>query len=134
MGHVLGAWLGDSSRILNRFGSYVDKTAGAWSGPNVVDLHGGPAPFQDASDPRTWVNGERNPLATNYDFAHSGVCASLMAYCNDESALPTFLPHAIDFAFLKDIGLTITEETDRVRDLRARGLDGLRRFHGLGVA
>ena len=25
MGHVLGAWLGDSSRILNHFGSYVDK-------------------------------------------------------------------------------------------------------------
>ncbi|MDE0331888.1 MAG: hypothetical protein OXL41_08465 [Nitrospinae bacterium] len=113
MGHVLGAWLGGSSHILNHFGSYVDKTRGVWSGPNVVDLHGRPAPFQDAYDPRTWINGERNPLATNYDFAHSGVCASLMAYCSDESALPTFLPHAIDFAFLKDIGLTITEETER---------------------
>ena len=111
MGHVLGAWTTDSypEHLL----SYVDRTTGVWSGPNVVALHGGPAPFQDASDTHAWVNGERDPNATNFDFAHSGVCASLMAYCSDESALPTFLPHAIDFAFLKDIGLTITEETER---------------------
>ena len=31
---------------------------------------------------------------------------------NDE-AVPAFLPHAIDFAFLADLGLTIAEETDR---------------------
>ena len=30
-----------------------------------------------------------------------------------EAALPAFLPDAIDFAFLKDLGMTITEETDR---------------------
>ena len=115
MGHVLGAWTPWKTHpsYPEHLRAYIDETAGAWSGPNVVALHGGPAPFQDASDTHAWVNGERNPRATVYDFAHSGVCASLMAYCNDESALPAFLPHAIDFAFLKDLGMTITDETDR---------------------
>ena len=111
IGHVLGAWTTHS--YPERLRAYIDETSGAWTGLNVVALHGGPAPFQDASDAHAWVDGERDPLATNFDFAHSGVCASLMAYCNYESALPAFLPHAIDFAFLKDLGMTITEETER---------------------
>ena len=112
IGHVLGAWTVFSSHP-EHITSYVDLTAGTWSGPNVVALHGGPAPYQDASDTHKWVNGERDPNATAFDFGHSGVCASLMAYCNDQAAVPAFLPHAIDFAFLADLGMTITEETDR---------------------
>ena len=92
IGHVLGSWAGN----LAGRDAYTDTEAGTWSGPHVVTEHGGPASFQDA-----------------HDFAHSGVCASLMAYCNDDEALPAILPHAIDFAFLADLGLTITEETDR---------------------
>ena len=102
IGHVLGAWMGDNEAR----NAHTDTTAGAWSGPNVVAVHGGPAPFQDASDPNA-------PLASPFDFAHSGVCASLMAYCRQNTALPAFLPHAIDVAFLADLGMTVTGETNR---------------------
>ena len=111
IGHVVGAWIGDQSA--QPFGPYTDEATGTWSGPNVVAVHGGPAPFQDNSDPNTWVAGERDPLASEYDFVHSGVCASVMAYCTGWAAAPAFLPHALDFAFLADLGLTITDETTR---------------------
>ena len=109
IGHVLGVWMGD----LDGHDSHTDTAAGAWTGPSVVAVHGGPAPFQDASDTHAWVDGERAPLASEYDFQHSGVCVSLLSYCRFSAALPTFLPHAIDFAFLSDLRLTVTEQTDR---------------------
>ena len=109
IGHILGSWKGN----VDGLDSYTDAAAGTWSGPNVVAEHGGSAPFQDGSDPQAWVDGERDPDASLYDLAHSGVCLSLMAYCESGQALPVFLPHAIDFAFLADLGLTIEEETDR---------------------
>ena len=111
IGHVLGAWTGDGQTIL--YAPYTNTETGTWTGPNVVALHGGPAPFQDASNAHAWVEGERDPLATTYDFAHSGVCASLMAYCGQSAALASFLPQDIDFAFLADLGMTIMEETER---------------------
>ena len=111
IGHVLGSWMGGA--IADHYVSYTNTVAGTWSGPNVVAVHGGPAPFQDGSDPQAWVNGERDPLASQFDFGHSGVCASLMSYCRQNAALPGFLPQAIDFAFLEDLGLTVSEQTDR---------------------
>ena len=111
LGHVLGAWKGGSDT--ESYGAYTDEDAGTWTGPNVVALHGGPAPFQDSADPKTWVDGERDPEASEFDFQHSGVCVSVMAYCRQNAALPAFLPHAIDFAFLADLGVTVAEETDR---------------------
>ena len=111
IGHVLGSWMG--GEVGRHYVSHVDTTTGVWNGPRVVAVHGGPAPFQDAADPQAWVNGERDPLAAHFDFGHSGVCASLMAYCGESAALPPFLPHAIDFAFLEDLGLAVTEPTAR---------------------
>lgn len=111
IGHVLGAWQGGP--LTADYTAYTDEATGTWTGPNVVALHGGPAPFQDESDPTTWVDGERDPLASQFDFAHSGICASLLSYCTHNAALPAFLPHALDFAFLADLGLTITDETSR---------------------
>ena len=111
IGHVLGAWKGGTATA--KYVSYTDTEAGTWTGPNVVALHGGPAPFQDEADSHAWVDGERGPEATEFDFAHSGVCESLMAYCHSGESLPPFLPQAIDFAFLADLGMTIAEETDR---------------------
>ena len=110
IGHVLGAWTPDEDSA--RIEAHVDRAAGTWIGPNVVAVHGGPAPFQDAADPKTSVDGERSPRATEFDFAHSGVCSSIMAYCRQDEPQPAFLPHAIDFAFLADTGLTVTDETD----------------------
>ena len=109
IGHVLGSWSGD----LVGHDAHTDTAAGTWSGPHVVAEHGGPAPFQDASVARARVGAEHYPLDSQYDFAHSGVCISVMAYCNGDEAVPAFLPHAIDFAFPADLGLTIAEETDR---------------------
>ena len=109
IGHILGSWKGN----IDGHDAHTDTVAGTWAGPNVVAVHGGPAPFQDASDTYAWVDGERDPSATYYDFAHSGVCASLLSYCRFSAALPAFLPHAIDFAFLADLGLSIAEEADR---------------------
>ena len=112
IGHVIGAWTtGDNPP--EHIESLIDREAGTWTGPNVVALHGGPAPFQDADDPHAWVDGERSRYASEIDFNHSGVCSSLMAYCRRRDPRPSILPHAIDFAFLADIGLTVTEETVR---------------------
>lgn len=111
IGHVVGAWYGDPEWEISA--PYANEATGTWSGPNVVAVHGRPAPFQDEADPHAWVNGERSPQATEYDFFHSGVCSSLLAYCRDNDPRPVFLPHAIDFAFLADLGMTVIDETDR---------------------
>ena len=111
IGHVLGAWYG-----ADRYGSdrsFVDRDAGTWTGPHVEAVHGGPAPFQDADDAFGWHDGERSPDASRFDFFHSGVCTSAMAYCAQEAAVPALLPAEIDFAFLADIGMTILPQTDR---------------------
>ena len=42
IGHVLGAWTTRS--YPEHLSSYIDKTRGAWSGLNLVALHGDPAP------------------------------------------------------------------------------------------
>ena len=129
IGHVLGAWTGGEQTDLHAL--YTNTETGTWTGPNVVALHGGPAPFQDASDTHAWVDGERDPLARTYDFAHSGVCASLLAYCGHSGALTPFLPQDIDFAFLADLGMTITEETERPETY---GLAGWTDYAGFTLA
>ena len=112
IGHVLGAWYGYDTSI-GSYASFIDSASGTWTGPRVVAVHGGPAPFQDNDDTHDWHDGERSPDASNFDFGHSGVCASVMAYCGFSAAILGFLPAAIDFAFLADLGLTITSESDR---------------------
>ena len=111
IGHVLGSW--STGSLPARFDSYINTVEGTWTGPNVVVEHGGAAPFQDAADPTGWVDGERDDQASRFDFDHSGVCDSVMAYCTDSSAQPAFLPIELDFAFLADLGMTIEDETDR---------------------
>ena len=112
IGHVIGAWYGYDTSI-GSYASFIDSASGTWTGPNVVAVHGGPAPFQDDDDYFGWHNGERSPDASNFGFGHSGVCASVMAYCGFSAGIIPFLPAAIDFAFLADLGLTIKSESDR---------------------
>ena len=107
VGHVLGAWSGYASER-----HYMDADAGTWTGPDVVKVYGGPAPFQDADD-YSWHDEEHDANSQRFDFLHSGVCASVMAYCTKGAAIPAFLPAEIDFAFLADIGLSILPRTDR---------------------
>ena len=111
IGHVLGAW--DGREFMETYAPFTDFDAGTWTGPNVVAEYGGHAPFQDDSDRHGWHDGERHPDASTFDFAHSGICASVMAYCTQSDALPAFLPAEVDFAFLGDLGLTIRPETER---------------------
>ena len=111
IGHVLGAWLGRDT--LGSYASFIDSDSGTWTGPHVVAIHGGSAPFQDNDDSRGWHDGKRSPDANNFDFVHSGVCASVMAYCGSSAAITPFLPAEIDFAFLADLGLTIRQPIDR---------------------
>ena len=122
IGHALGAWHGGPESP--RYAAFTDTETGTWTGPNVVAEHGGPAPFQDASDPQAWVAGERSPLATRFDFGHSGVCASLMAYCASNAPQPVFLPHDIDFAFLADLGMTVLAQTGRPETYGLAGWTG----------
>ena len=102
IGHVIGSWLGEYN--VGVYWDYVGTDSGTWTGPHVEANHGGPVPFQDNDDTHGWHDGERSPDASNFDFGHSGVCASVMAYCSDSAAIPAFLPAAIDFAFLADLG------------------------------
>ena len=111
IGHVLGAWEG--REFMQRYAPYTDSAEGTWNGPNVVEVYGDPAPFQDKEDAHGWHDGERSPEAENFDLGHSGVCASVMAYCGTSAAQPAFLPAPIDFAFLADLGLTIRPDSDR---------------------
>ena len=113
IGHVLGAWTVDDRAAETTYAPYTNRQNGTWTGPNVVAILGGPAPFQDARNPFGWHDGERDPHALHHDFAHSGVCASIMAYCRQSEAIPALLPHAIDFAFLSDLGLTVTDPSVR---------------------
>ena len=111
IGHVLGAWNGTEETA--PYAPYTDAAAGLWNGPHVVAVHGGPAPFQDRTEPHAWVDGERSPDAVDYDTAHSGTCVSVMSYCSQNAAVPAFVPAEIDLAFLRDLGLTILEESER---------------------
>ena len=111
IGHVLGSWF--DVVPWEQFASFTDRETGTWTGPNVVAVYGGPAPFQDNEDSRGWHDGERSPDASNFDYWHSGVCASVMAYCSQSAGVPAFQPAAIDFAYLADLGLTIRQATDR---------------------
>ena len=129
IGHTLGAWQGGPES--SPYAAFTDTDAGTWTGPNVVALHGGPAPFQDAADPQAWVDGERSPRATRFDFGHSGVCDSLMAYCTGNAPRPAFSPRDIDFAFLADLGMTVREDTG---DPETYGLAGWTEHAGFTLA
>ena len=59
------------------------------------------------------TTGNAAPMRAISTTAHSGVCASVMAYCSKSAGVPAFQPAAIDFAFLADLGLTIRQATDR---------------------
>lgn len=113
IGHVLGAWMGKDITARYTPVPYANAVTGTWAGPHVVALHGGPAPFQDGATPYDWVDGERSSGAHSFDLAHSGVCASVMSYCRHGAAIPAFLPAEIDFAFLRDLGLSVANADDR---------------------
>ena len=102
IGHVLGVSI-ENVRPVSRHINRVDHT---FEGPESVRANGGePVPFQ-------WWNEERevvtpNTLGAEVDYAHLGVCSSLMAYCRDSADV--YQPSDLDFAFLRDIGYEILD-------------------------
>ena len=95
IGHAIGHGLelGDSEtpKTIER---YVDYERGVWTGPALTAANGGRnVAFQEDRD------GEP-------DFGHLGACAMIMSYCGPDIAIP----HEMDFAYMKDIGYTVTDE------------------------
>ena len=71
---------------------YVDFERGVWTGPALTAANGGRyVPFQE-------LNGE-------LDFGHLGACIMIMSYCGELIKIP----HAMDFAFMKDIGYAVED-------------------------
>ena len=97
VGHVLGL-SGWDTQTLTRHINTADHT---FEGPEAVRANGGePVPFQ-------WVDRDNRPVARNtpgakVDWAHLGVCTSIMAYCSDRAEV--YVPSELDFAYLADIG------------------------------
>ena len=102
IGHVLGIFPGAFYGSFNRYANYVDNT---FEGPAAMRANGGaPLPFQ-------WINDDLEPVApytigATIDYAHPGVCSSIMAYCSNLSS-----PSALDFAILDDLGYEILSST-----------------------
>ena len=110
IGHTLWSWQAEQSDPYTEH-DYVDEISGTWTGPQVVGVHGRPAPFQDASDPHASIGGERSPGATRIDYSHSGVCHSLMAYCRN-TGQAVYRPDDIDVAFLADLGMSTRDQEE----------------------
>ncbi len=73
---------------------YVDYERGVWTGPALTAANGGRnVAFQKDR------NGDP-------EFGHLGACPMIMSYCGAEIAIP----HEMDFAYMKDIGYTVTDD------------------------
>ena len=101
IGHVLGL-METSAPSVDR---YVNRRDHTFEGPKSSRANG------DAAVPFQWLDADFRPVARNapgaeVDYAHPGVCASIMAYCAD-AALTR--PADIDFALLDDIGYEILD-------------------------
>ena len=127
IGHVLGIFPHPSTRAFNR---YLNRTDHTFEGPEAMRANGGvPVPFQ-------WLNRNLDPVApgrrgAEVDYAHPGVCSSVMAYCSRDT-LET--PRELDFAILTDLGYEILDSaTASEPELYGYGAWGRYGAWGVGV-
>ena len=104
IGHAIGLgsysedWIPSAQR-------YIDDGTYTFMGPETVRANGGePVPFQ-------WVDEDNRHVPPHSsgatpDYAHFGVCNSIMAYCRDRE---TMYPTELDFAYLADIGYEVLD-------------------------
>ena len=106
IGHAIGLSGFDNAYWVPSGYRYVDFENHAFTGPEAMRANGGePVPFQ-------WLNSARRPVSpgssgATVDYAHLGVCSSIMAYCSDRNV--TMYPAEIDFALLDDIGYDLLD-------------------------
>ena len=136
--HVLGHELGHALGIISHEGGwdvpsterYINRQDYTFVGPQSVIANGGnPVPYQ-------WLDGSmevppHTPGAT-VDYAHLGVCSSLLAYCNNPREV--YQPSEIDFAYLADIGYEVLDaETASEPEIYGYGAWGRYSAWGAGV-
>ncbi len=104
IGHIIGVVNHESGWNVPVIEQYINRQDATFEGPESQRANGGnPVPFQ-------WLDSNRNVVApftpgATVDYAHLGVCSSLMAYCNEPREV--YEPAQIDFAYLDDIGYEI---------------------------
>ena len=109
---------------------YMNRQDATFEGPESQRANGGnPVPFQ-------WLDANRYPVpphtpGATVDYAHLGVCSSIMAYCNKGEV---YEPSALDFAYLDDIGYEILDaDTASEPELYGYGAWGQYSAWGAGV-
>ena len=128
IGHVLGIFPGSFFQSFERYANY---TANTFEGPEAMRANGDqPVPFQ-------WRNASREEVApgtpgAEVDYAHPGVCNSIMAYCSRDRGL--LAPSELDFAILTDMGYEILDEATASKpELYGYGAWGQYGAWGVGV-
>ena len=136
--HVLGHEIGHIVGVVNHEGGwnvpvieqYMNRQDATFEGPESQRANGGnPVPFQ-------WLDANRYPVpphtpGATVDYAHLGVCSSIMAYCNKGEV---YEPSALDFAYLDDIGYDILDaDTASEPELYGYGAWGEYSAWGAGV-
>ena len=127
IGHVLGIWSGRVPPVRR----HINTVDGTFEGPEAVRANGGTAvPF-------LWRHPDLGYVAPHtpgaeVDYAHLGVCNSIMAFCRDRTT--PYRPSEVDFAFLSDIGYEILDaETASEPELYGYGAWGRYSAWGVGV-
>ena len=128
IGHVLGIFPGSFFQSFERYANYTENT---FEGPEAMRANRNrPVPFQ-------WVNANYELVApgtpgAEADYAHPGVCSSVMSYCSRDRGL--LGPSALDFAILTDLGYEILDEATASKpELYGYGAWGRYGAWGVGV-
>ena len=131
IGHIIGVTSHEGGWHVPSYERYLNRGDHTFGGPASRRANGGePVPFQ-------WLDPDRHPVppytpGASVDYAHLGVCASIMAYCTDARA--TYEPSELDFAFLADIGYEVLDaETAAEPELYGYGAWGSYSAWGVGV-
>ena len=103
IGHAIGH-AANHNPLPETIARYVDFDRALWTGPALTAANGG-------RNVRFQIhNGER-------DFSHLGACPMIMSYCGPDIAIP----HELDFAYMKDIGYTVTDDYPAEPELYSYG-------------
>ena len=102
IGHGLELGRSDTPKTIDR---HVDYERGVWTGPALTAANGGRnVAFQE----------DRSGAP---DFGHLGACPMIMSYCGPDIAIP----HEMDFAYMKDIGYTVSDDYPTEPELYSYG-------------